>query len=234
MIYHLNINLLTTSNKNKMPNWCSNYIKIFGDSKTISIISQACRRCEGKEDEHIFQNLIGIPEHMSLKEYNTKWYDTNVNWFGTKWDVSYESCNFEFGDDEIIMSPETAWSPPIEFLNNLVKMYKVKAYIFYNEGGIGFCGETNIYLDEDGELISDDTEYEYNEGMYLLSKDDFWANIEGDIESSLENEEELDDFLSRYSFVSNEDKLEITTLYNELKKNYETDNEGEDIQDNIS
>ena len=230
----MNITSLTISNKNKMPNWCSNYIRINGDVKTISIISQACKRCEGKGDERIFQNLIGIPEHISLKEYNEKWYDTNINWFGTKWDVSYESCNFDFGDDEISMSPETAWSPPIEFLSNLVKMYKVKAYIFYSEGGIGFCGETNIYIDEDGELVVDDAEYEYNEGMYLLSKDDFWANLEGDIESALDNEQELEDFLSGYSFVSHKDKLEITRLYNEIKKDYATENDGEDIEDNIS
>ena len=217
-----------------MPNWCNNNITINGDAKTISIISQACKRCEGKEDDRIFQNLIGVPEHMSLKEYNEKWYDTNVNWFGTKWDVSYEDCNFDFGETEISMSPDTAWSPPIEFLNNLVKMYKVKAYIFYSEGGIGFCGETKIYLDEDGHLVSDDAEYEYNEGMYLLANDEFWCNIECDIETAIENEEELEDFLSGYSYVSNKDKLELTRLYNETKKDYETGNEGEDSEDDIS
>lgn len=217
-----------------MPNWCNNSIRINGDEKIISALVRVIENTKNGEDR-VFQSLIGYPDHMTKADYDSDWYDTNIGWFGTKWDVSYSDCNMDYDKTEIRLSPDTAWSPPIEFLTNLVKQYDgIEAYIFYSEGGIGFCGETNIYLDEDGRLVSEDAEYEYNEGMYLLANDEFWCNIECDIETAIENEEELEDFLSGYSYVSHKDKLELTRLYNETKKDYETSNEGEDIEDDIS
>ena len=217
--------LLTTLNKNKMPNWCSNYIKIFGDSRTISIISDACKRCEGVEDR-IFRNLIDIPPHMTKDEYENSWYDTNVTWFGTKWDVDYASCGFDFSENEIIMHPETAWSPPIPFLENLVKQYKgIEAYIFYSEPGVGFSGEAKIYRDEDGNVITDDNEYPYLEGIYLLDKDMFWSEVDyyvDNFECEHEREEDedgnkipypeslIEEYVDEYfGFVEEKDKQEI-------------------------
>jgi hypothetical protein len=179
-----------------MPNWCSNYIRINGDARTISIIKSACERCAEK-DEKIFRNLIDIPTHMTNEQYEKDWYDTNVNWFGTKWDVNYTSCGFEYSDNEIIMSPETAWSPPIQFLENLVKQYKgIEAYIFYSEPGIGFSGETKIYRDEDGHTIVDDSEYPYLEGIYLLDKELFWNS---ELESMIDS--------ARYELVDEDDEV---------------------------
>ncbi len=219
------MNLLTHLNKNKMPNWCSNYIKISGDSKTISIITEACKRCEGTE-ERIFQNLIDIPSHMTKEQYDKDWYDTNVSWFGTKWDVSYDSCNFEFSENEIQMCPDTAWSPPIPFLENLVKQYKgIEAYIFYSEPGIGFSGETKIYRGEDDHVFVDDEEYPYLEGIYKIDKEMFWSEVDSYIDNfEFENDKEEDEegnklpysdklmenYINDYfDFVEDKDKEEI-------------------------
>ncbi len=215
-----------------MPNWCSNYIRIFGDSNSISAISDACRRCEGIEGDRIFRNLIDIPAHMSEEQYNKDWYDTNVNWFGTKWDVTYESCGFEFSENEIVMHPETAWSPPIEFLVNLVKQYKgISAYIFYSEPGVGFSGKTDIYFNEDGEIVIDDEEYEYLLGLYTLDKDMFWSEVDSIIDNfECENDKEEDeegnelpyddqllkDYVEEhFHFVEETDKEEILTQLKE-------------------
>jgi hypothetical protein len=193
---------------------------------TISVISDACRRCEGSEDGKIFRNLIDIPTHMTNEEYEKNWYDTNVSWFGTKWDVDYASCGFEFSENEIIMQPETAWSPPIQFLENLVKQYKgIEAYIFYSEPGVGFSGETKIWKDEEGNVIVDDNEYPYLEGIYLLDKEMFWGEVESYIdnfecENDREEDEEgnelpydemlmLDYVNEHFDFVTKEDKDEI-------------------------
>jgi len=208
-----------------MPNWCSNYIRINGDANTISIIKSACERCAEK-DEPIFRNLIDIPSHMTNEQYEKEWYDTNVNWFGTKWDVHYNSCGFGYSENEINMSPETAWSPPIQFLENLVKQYKgIEAYIFYSEPGIGFSGETKIYRDEDGQVIVDDNEYGYLEGIYLIDKEMFWSEVDGHCDNFFcENEngedeegnpipitdEKINEYIDGYfDFVEDEDRQEI-------------------------
>ena len=176
-----------------MPNYCSNYIKIFGDSLTISVITNACKKNEGT-DKGIFKSLIDIPRHMTEEQYDKDWYDTNVNWFGTKWDVDYASCGFDFSENEIVMQPETAWSPPIPFLENLVKQYKgIEAYIFYSEPGVGFSGETKIYRDEDGDVVVDDNEYEYMQGIYLLDKDMFWGEVDSIIDSFEDTNEKEED-----------------------------------------
>jgi hypothetical protein len=179
-----------------MPNWCNNSIRINGDEKTISALVRVIENTKNGEDR-VFQSLIGYPDHMTKDDYDKDWYDTNVSWFGTKWDVSYSSCNMDYDETEIRLSPDTAWSPPIEFLTNLVKQYDgIEAYIFYSEGGIGFSGETKIYRDEDGHTIVDDSEYPYLEGIYLLDKELFWNS---ELESMIDS--------ARYELVDEDDEV---------------------------
>ena len=96
-----------------MPNWCSNYIVISGDVDKISLLKNVLEDVpKSKEDDSIvFTTLIGKEPEISTEDYEKGgWFDSNVKWFGTKWDVSYSDCQFEFGDDSIIMMPMTAWS----------------------------------------------------------------------------------------------------------------------------
>ena len=205
-----------------MPNWCNNDIRIYGDEKTIKAITNVIKSL-GTEDR-LFQSLIGLPDNMSKSDYEVNWYDTNLNWFGTKWDVDVNTDCFYFCEDEISFFCETAWSPPIQFLENLCKMYKLNAYLFYSEGGVGFSGETKLIW-EDGELSVEDNEYEYNKGLYLLSNEEFWSNMESNIEYAVEEEMEVDDFLEEYrAYVSEKDIQDLTIMFNETKKEYEERN----------
>jgi hypothetical protein len=205
-----------------MPNWCNNDIRIYGDEKTIKAITNVIKSL-GPEDR-LFQSLIGLPDNMSKPDYEIKWYDTNLNWFGTKWDVDVNTDCFDFGDDEISFFCETAWSPPIQFLENLCKMYKLNAYVFYSEGGVGFSGETKLIWEND-ELSVEDNEYEYNKGLYLLSNEEFWSNMESNIEYAVEEEMEIDEFLEEYrAYVSEKDIEDLTIMFNQTKKDYEERN----------
>jgi hypothetical protein len=217
-----------------MPNWCNNSIRINGDKKMISTLVRVIENTKDGEDR-VFQSLIGYPDHMTKADYDKDWYDTNIGWFGTKWDVSYSSCNMEYDETEIRLYPDTAWSPPIEFLTNLVKQYEgIEAYIFYSEGGIGFSGETKIYRDEDGHISVDDSEYPYLEGIYLLDKELFWnSELESMIDSARDeitsdDEEDEDDVVKKidevkiveyvnenFSFVTDEDKETIIKQFKE-------------------
>jgi hypothetical protein len=212
-----------------MPNWCQNYIKINGDEgtiRTLTAVLKSLKTSDEEESNYVFRALIGIPPHMTEGDYDKKWYDTNIEWFGTKWDISYEEHMFNFDKDEITLSCETAWSPPIPFLQHLCEMYKVNAYLFYSEGGVGFAGETTFNW-EDGVLDVYDEECEYLEGLYKFSKDEFWSEVEYRTDCIEDEDQSLDDFLGEFPFVSDEDKKELTRLYNETIQKNDEDNETE-------
>jgi len=206
-----------------MPNWCNNNITISGNEGTIKALTAVLKNL--KENDDVFKSLIGIPSYMSEDDYKEKWYNTNVDWFGTKWDISYSYHMFNFNKDEISFSCETAWSPPIPFMENLCKMYQVNGHIYYSEGGIGFTGETTFTW-QDGELDVFDQEFGFLEGMYILSKDEFWSEVDYSLDCVSDEDQSLEDFLNQYMFVSQEDKKELTRLYNETKEsNVESESE---------
>jgi hypothetical protein len=206
-----------------MPNWCNNNITISGDEGTIRTLTAVLKGLTPQDD--VFKSLIGLPTHMTDGDYNEKWYDTNIEWFGTKWDISYEEHAFNFDKNEITFYCETAWSPPIPFMENLCKMYKVGGNLFYSEGGIGFAGETTFTW-VDGELDVYDDECGYLEGIYKYSKEEFWSEVDSRVDSILDEDQSLEDFLSEFQFVSDEDKKELTRLYNET---IESNDEDDDI-----
>ena len=198
-----------------MPNWCTNYILIRGDENKISLLKNILEDVpKNKPDDCIvFTTLIGKEPTISTEDYEKGgWFDSNVEWFGTKWDVSYNDCQFEFNDDHIVMMPMTAWSPPIGFVSNLCKMYGVVAVMDYDEGGCDFCGRATI--DINGEVNEED--YGFNEGKYYLDNDYFWESIvESDLEYSMEEEITKDQFILKYPYVNQDDLKELEKMYDE-------------------
>ena len=210
-----------------MPNWCNNNITISGDEgaiRTLTSVLKSLKTSDEEQSSNVFRALIGIPSHMSEGDYKEKWYDTNIEWFGTKWDISYDEHAFIFTKDEITFSCETAWSPPIPFLQNLCEMYKVNAYLFYSEGGVGFAGETTFNWVH-GELEVYDDECGYLEGIYKYSREEFWSEVEYRSDCILDEDQSLEDFLGEFEFVSDEDKVELTRIYNETINNNDEDDD---------
>jgi hypothetical protein len=104
-------------------------------------------------------------------------------------------------------------------------MYQVNGYIYYSEGGIGFTGETTFTW-QDGELDVFDQEFGFLEGMYFLSKEEFWSEVDYSLDCVSDEDQSLEDFLNQYTFVSEEDKKELTRLYNEtIKSNVKSESE---------
>lgn len=195
-----------------MPNWCSNYITITGDKKSIQLLTRVLEDIpqEKRSDSIIFETLIGREPEMSETEYqNGGWYNANIGWFGTKWDVSYNECQFQFTEDSIIMMPETAWSPPIGFGVRLHEKYGVNVELQYEEPGCDFCGRTTI---ENQNIVEED--YSFLEGKYILDNEAFWYEVDSDIEYAMDSDTSIDEFLERFSFVSEDD-------YNEIKEMFE-------------
>lgn len=189
---------------------------------------ESIKKTEG-EEPGVFVTLLGREPGMTQDRYNNSgWYDSNVSYWGTKWDVSYDDCCFTFDEESISLHPETAWSPPIEFCKSMVKEYKsIKIHIFYSEGGNDFCGQCDIYLDEEGIVCCDEEDYGYSEGLYRLDIDGFWGEVESMVDSyCCEEDNSAEEFVEdHYSYVSEEHKKEIIEMFNELKETYGEESE---------
>lgn len=171
-----------------------------------------------KEDS-VFATLVGLPpKEDDLPYYTTESY---CNFYGTKWDISYDEYAWDYDDECITTNFETAWSPPIGFVIKLAEKFKgiTSIELFYEEQGCDFAGKLVIEKDASGELMLDDECLRYEEGLYKYDTDYFWMNVNDNIEYSLENYDNQDGILERYHFVSAEDRVSIIEIINELKAN---------------
>lgn len=138
-----------------MPNWCQNIVTFtHNDPEQIKKIEAGF-----KSDVGIFSTFFPIPEGYIESGAWYKW--CNTHW-GTKWDIRESDCNYiadyDSTDNFIRIFFDSAWSPPLEFYEGMVKLgFTVSAYYF--EQGEGFVGSwtdgvdecfTNFSLDIDG------------------------------------------------------------------------------------
>ena len=201
-----------------MPNWCYNNIEIKGEPNDIKKISNIIENLK-KEDDMLFQSLIGLPEGIDSEKYNEDWYDINVEWFGTKWDVGLEFVQ-EIKEDYILFSGETAWSPPIDFCIELSRLYNVQVEIYYEEPGCDFCGKCLI----DPEGGCSEEVYGYHEGIYRFEGFQDWYEREWESMSDWMvdefNEEDTPDFQrtirEKIPFLNEEEVEELSIEFKNL------------------
>jgi hypothetical protein len=101
-------------------------------------------------------------QKKNVEKYGFKdWY----GWRLAKWDTKWDICDAEIQEkhkDEITVSFDTAWSPPIAFYEKLVELgFSVKA--FYSEPGMGFAGYWNDGESHQVELNGDEDEHDISE-----------------------------------------------------------------------
>lgn len=213
-----------------MPNWCNNFVEITGninelvkDIETIkesqesnffySLVGNGYSIFEGYDhfkNIPLFQVIGKVNGYIgewhenreeAVKEmndeYNKNWYETNCEYFGTKWDISPNEAINDIREKEITLSFASAWSPPINFCKLLSEKYKVNVSIFYSECGCNFAGKTTIV---NGEIVNDE-DYTYMEGLYNLSNEEFWHELEYHIEYALDEEQSAEEFISDYPFM---------------------------------
>lgn len=126
-----------------MPNWCDNSVTIYNNDKSkIDAIEATLKSDEPK----LFHTILPMPDSEA-----ENWYNWNCGNWGSKWDASIVDWGRN-DDNEIWVSFESAWSPPIALYDYMhMNDYDVRA--IYNEPGMGFAG-----LYEGG----NDDYYEYN------------------------------------------------------------------------
>lgn len=98
------------------------------------------------------------------------WYDWALKNWGTKWDTQAEVVDFFPKSGNLILSFETAWSPPIEWLENVIKKFhNLKFKLVYMELGCWFCG---VAYSNQGNLVHSMGE----PSMDKPSNDWVWSN----------------------------------------------------------
>lgn len=179
-----------------MPNWCSNNITIQGPADMIRALWDAAQPAEGK-DGSLLEAMVSIGE----------WdYDTAVNTWGTKWDISLEGLQFELLPDGRAMIQgwfESAWSPPIgayeKFCENNNDVYICASYF---EPGMSFIGIWDnedigdVCYDDVGGLIVGKAEEDDSQLMDLFDEFNVWDWYETDEEDEENLEIDLDGGLS--------------------------------------
>ena len=127
---------------------------------SIDIDGKRCkkwRKIDGKEVEVTEKELTILREKYGADN----WYDWNCKNWGTKWDAC--SPTISHNDiDYFAVSFDTAWSPPINWIDNIMQDFPDLSFTLeYEEPGIGFGGRLNAQFDG----IWDDVnwELEYNE-----------------------------------------------------------------------
>jgi len=71
---------------------------------------------------------------------NDWWWWRVDNW-GTKWDVGGEDAYYSDNPEGLVLSFDSAWSPPIGFYSFLTDEHGFDIRASYWEPGIGFCGD---------------------------------------------------------------------------------------------
>lgn len=141
-----------------MPNWCNNTLTLeHEDPAMIARAREAFAKgaflhefvpvplcltetIAGSHSDPVMQAALKQSEQDNLNAYNYKnWYDFCVAEWGTKWDVGGDDGYINDIEGGLILSFDSAWSPPIKAYERLVEMgFKVRA--MYHECGMCFAG----------------------------------------------------------------------------------------------
>ena len=240
-----------------MPNWCDNFIIISGDTDKMKPIYDYFQKSEqaleevnklrreavaaGKSmndaleqfqyEENLVMNTL-VPrdaEYDRIVEQGDFLLNPQTTFYGTKWDFNFFEANLgSITEDEIIINPQTAWSPCNAFCQKLSAKYGVDVVIQYEEPGSAFIGRIEY---SNGE-IEEQEHYEdgdngtksYMKGLFELDRDLFWSRVESDLEFNLSNE--ITDTCIQYiektiPFIPEELVMEVESIYNQIKEDNE-------------
>jgi hypothetical protein len=122
-----------------------------------------------------------------------------------------ELYDIQWNEDGCLQfSYESRWSPPVEWLKEMsIFGLGLTLECEYEEIGSDIWGKFGF---RDGELIFA-MELSYLEGKYNSMK---WNEfIESEVISRIEDNEDVDTFLDDFPFVSDEQREELITIFNE-------------------
>lgn len=194
-----------------MPNWCNNTLELkHADPLMIERakkayendgllnefipvpyeLSQGSNWKDYDKQNHEYQKeLQNARQALNMKYFGYKdWYDFCVSEWGTKWDVHGEGRPAVLEGDTLILSFDSAYSPPIEAYKKLENM-GFEVWALYYESGMMFCGVYGQGEDEFYDIDGDSEWVKENIPQYL---DEEFCISESMAEWEQENAEEVE------------------------------------------
>ena len=139
--------------------------KHYGFKKGDGVMTKRLKILKAMEKEITKADLKeGQTALDNLKKYGFKdWYNWSIHNWGTKWDA----CEGDVYDDlksELSCSFDTAWAPPINWLEVASKKYpSLKFSLEYTEEGMGFEGKA---FARNGKVIDNSMQVEYPDEFF--------------------------------------------------------------------
>jgi hypothetical protein len=153
-----------------MANNCYNWVSITGEKDALDLLQTKLATYDSHEGtfsdwcDTFFTNkrIINEDSYEENYYYGTKWWDFEVE---------------RNADDDLLINGDSAWSPPQEFLRRLSEEYAVFIRGEYEESGSDFGGYAEY---EKG--VMDDYCYTYREWMYINNEEQFFNELEYEVE----------------------------------------------------
>tara|TARA_R100001129_G_scaffold184494_1_gene169527 strand:- start:1178 stop:1735 length:558 start_codon:yes stop_codon:yes gene_type:complete len=122
-----------------MPNWCWNHLTVTGDEKELQEFVEKSTNAH-KETEFSFEGTLPRGDRKD-------WYNWSIDNWGTKWDACAPNiCHNDI--DYFAVSFESAWSPPINWINNIMQDFPdLRFELEYEEPGMCFGGRLRAQQD---------------------------------------------------------------------------------------
>lgn len=121
-----------------MPNWCTDHIKISGPEADLaafrSVLEDHYNEGEHDGPYSLLNAFVPMPE-----EIGDDWYSWALQFWGTKWP---DAMNMVYSEPkEMLLSGMTAWSPPIEGVQEISRKYPTLTFVMaWDEPGMQFLG----------------------------------------------------------------------------------------------
>jgi len=137
-----------------MPNWCWNHLEVSGDE--IQLREFVEKSLVSPEENEIHDKTEFSFEGTLPRGDRKDWYNWSLKNWGTKWDA----CEPHIDHNDInyfAVSFETAWAPPINWIDNIMKDFPDLCFTLeYEEPGMCFGGRLSAQY----EVIWDDLHWD--------------------------------------------------------------------------
>lgn len=130
-----------------MPNWCSNNLRVYGPETDVARFKEQATGyspwehvMNQKQSVLNFHSLVPVPPEILEAGYN----DAGYNWEREQWGCKWGACEPELVDEwegHLHYSFETAWTPPLVFLEKVARPWPMLKFLLdYEELSMGFKG----------------------------------------------------------------------------------------------
>jgi len=148
-----------------MPNWCWNHLEVSGDEIQLQEFVEKSTTNIEENDEFSFEGTLPRGDRKD-------WHEWSINNWGTKWDA----CESNIGNNDInyfTVSFDTAWAPPIDWINNILQDFPDLCFeLEYEEPGMCFGGKLSAQY----EVIWDDLHWDLDQASECCEGEINWEH----------------------------------------------------------